>query len=429
MMQVKTRRQGYFHTLMMVLGIAAAYYVTGRLGLLLAIPPGYATPVWLPSGIALGAILIGGYRGWPGILLGSWLLNMALSFEATNGMALLKGVALPTSIGLGAALQAVVGAYLVRRVVGFPNPLSRERDIGAFLGLGGPVSCLTNATVGVTSLLIAGKIPWAAYFHNWWTWWIGDTIGVLIVTPLLLSWLAEPRDIWRRRRLSVAVPLVGAFMLAVVVFVHTSGQERERQQLTFERQAENLAHTLEGHFDRYLEVLRSIARFYASSQEVKRDEFRTFVHGALAHHPGIQALSWDRRVPDGLREAYEEAVRQEGYADFQITEQDAQGQMVRATRRPEYVVVSYIEPLAGNEKALGYDASSDSRPPRGIATCPRFGAGYRDGSAHVGAGDRPPIRAADFSANLQPWSSPLQRWKNAANACSAMRPGCSGSAT
>lgn len=360
MMQVETHRPGHFHTLMMVLGIAAAYYVTGRLGLLLAIPPGYATPVWPPSGIALGAILIGGYQGWPGVLLGSWLLNMAPSFEATNGMALLKGVALPTSIGLGAAVQAVVGAYLVRRVVGFPNPLSRERDIGAFLGLGGPVSCLTNATVGVTSLLIAGKIPWAASFHNWWTWWIGDTIGVLIVTPLLLSWLAEPRDIWRRRRLSVAVPLVSALMLAVVVFVHTSGQERERQQLTFEHQAENLAHTIEGHFDRYLEMLRSIARFYASSQEVKRNEFRTFVHGALAHHPGIQALSWDRHLPDGLREAYEEAVRREGYADFQITEQDAQGRMVRATRRPEYVVASYIEPHAGNEKALGYDASSDS---------------------------------------------------------------------
>jgi integral membrane sensor domain MASE1 len=126
---------------------------------------------------ALGAILIGGYQGWPGVLLGSWLLNMAPSFEATNGMALLKSVALPTSIGLGAAVQAVVGAYLVRRVVGFPNPLSREWDIGAFLGLGGPVSCLTNGTVGVTSLLIAGKIPWAAYLHNWWTWWIGDTKG------------------------------------------------------------------------------------------------------------------------------------------------------------------------------------------------------------------------------------------------------------
>jgi integral membrane sensor domain MASE1 len=170
MMPVETHRRGHPYDLMMVLGIATAYYVTGRFGLLLAIPPGYATAVWLPSGIALGAILIGGYRGWPGVLFGSWLLNMAVSFDATSGLPFLKAVALCSSIGLGAALQAVVGAYLVRRIVGFPTPLSRERDIGAFLGLGGPVSCLTNATIGVTSLWIAGKIPWAAYFHNWWTW-------------------------------------------------------------------------------------------------------------------------------------------------------------------------------------------------------------------------------------------------------------------
>jgi hypothetical protein len=71
MMQVETRRQGYFHTIIMILGTAATYYVTGRLGLLYAIPPGYATAIWLPSGIALGAILIGGYRVWPGILLGN----------------------------------------------------------------------------------------------------------------------------------------------------------------------------------------------------------------------------------------------------------------------------------------------------------------------------------------------------------------------
>ena len=86
MMPVETHRQGHVHTLMRVLGIATAYYLTGRLGLLLAIPPGYATAVWLPSGIALAAILIGGYRRWPGVLFASLLLNMAVSFEATNGM-------------------------------------------------------------------------------------------------------------------------------------------------------------------------------------------------------------------------------------------------------------------------------------------------------------------------------------------------------
>ena len=63
-------------------------------------------------------------------------------------------------------------------------------------------------------------------------------------------------------------------------------------------------------------------------------------------------------MPDSLREAYEQALRQEGYPDFQITEQTADGQLVRAARRPEYVVVSYIEPPAGNERAMGFDVAS-----------------------------------------------------------------------
>src|SRR5439155_14079349 len=142
MMQVETFRCLYPRTALLVLVIAVAYGVTGKLGLLLAIPPGYATAIWPPSGIALAATLMYGSRVWPGIVLGSVLVNIATALETTSVAALLTSVALATSIGMGAALQAVVGAYLVRRSVGFSSALTREREIGAFLVLGGPVSCL-----------------------------------------------------------------------------------------------------------------------------------------------------------------------------------------------------------------------------------------------------------------------------------------------
>src|SRR5919108_6060054 len=220
-MQVETSRVPYLRTVLMVLGIAAAYCMTGKLGLLLAIPPGYATAIWPPSGIALAATLMYGYRAWPGIVLGSVLVNIGTALETASVAALLKSVALATSIGLGAALQAVVGAYLVRRSVSFPSALTRERDIGAFLVLGGPLSCLINATISVTALWLGGKIPWALTPLSWWTWWVGDTIGVLIVTPLVLSWVAEPRQRWRRRRFSLTLALVGTFSVALVFFLHT----------------------------------------------------------------------------------------------------------------------------------------------------------------------------------------------------------------
>jgi PAS domain S-box-containing protein len=358
LMQVATHRHSHLSTIVLVVVVAAAYAVTGKLGLLLAIPPGYATPIWPPAGIALAAVLMCGYRVWPGVVLGSVLVNIGTSFDTTSVVALLTSVALPTSIGVGAALQAVVGAYLVRRFVGFPSALNREREIGTFLVLGGPISCLVNATIGGATLSVGGKIPWAMSDISWWTWWVGDTMGVLIVTPLALSWLAEPRQIWRRRRLSVALGLVGACALAVVFFVHTSGQERERLRLRFERQAETLARTLQDRLHDYLEVLYAIESFFTSTPGVTRQEFRTFVQRVFARHPGLQALSFDRRVPDAQRIPYEEAARRDGYADFQITEQNGQGQLVRAAQRPEYIAVSYIEPYAGNEQALGFDVAS-----------------------------------------------------------------------
>ena len=203
-MKVVPLQHTRLHGVVPVLTLAAAYAVVAWVGLWLAIPPGYATALWPASGLALAGVLLRGARVAPGIWLGSFVVNLWTAWDATQAAALLTSVAIPTSIGVGATVQALVGAALVRRWVGFPSPLTRTRDIGTFLLLGGPLSCLVSATAGVTTLAVSGQIPWPLFVMTWWTWWVGDTLGVLIATPLVLSWLAEPRAIWRRRRLSVA---------------------------------------------------------------------------------------------------------------------------------------------------------------------------------------------------------------------------------
>ena len=345
-------------SLVLVSGIAAAYWATGRLALLLAMPPGYATAIWPPAGLAFAAILLCGVRVWPGIVLGSFLANVWTAFDTTTLVSLFTSLALPTSLGLGTALQALVGVWLVRRVVGFPTALDQGRKVAAFLLLGGPVSCLIGATWGVTSLLAGGLIPWPTGLVHWWTWWVGDTIGTLVVIPLLLVWTAAPHQVWRRRQGIVVLPLGVAFVLVVIFFVHARAVEQTRMQLDFTRWAHTLADTLRQSLDGYLDALHAIESFYASAPEVRRHEFRTFVQRLFARYPGMQALSWDRRVSDGERSAYEAAMRQESSPGFQITEQNAQGQLVRAAARPEYVAVTYIEPSTGNKSALGYDVAS-----------------------------------------------------------------------
>ena len=308
-MEIVALRRTLLHYVVPVLTLAAAYGIAGRLGLLLAIPPGYATVLWLAVRPRVGRGPDGRRSGVAGhlarVVYGQ---TSGQRSTRTNAATLLTSAVIPTSIGVGAVVQALVGASLVHRCVGFPNTLTRAREIGALLVLGGPVSCMISATVGVTALAISGRIPWAMYFIHWGTWWVGDTFGVLITTPLVLSWLAEPRAIWRRRRLSVALPLVGALALAVVVFAYTHAQERERLRLLFEHQAEALAHTIQTRLDDYLGVLHSLESFYASVPEMSGQAFHTFVQQSLARHPGLRTLAWNLRVPGAQREASKESA-------------------------------------------------------------------------------------------------------------------------
>jgi integral membrane sensor domain MASE1 len=130
-----------------------AYYCAGRLALLLAIPPGYATAVWPGAGIALAAVLIWGYRVCPAIVLGSFLLNFWTSQAAAGGAVILRTTLVTISIGAGAALQAAAGALLLRRLIGFPTAFRHRNEVVKFLLLG-PGSCLVGASIGVSTLML-----------------------------------------------------------------------------------------------------------------------------------------------------------------------------------------------------------------------------------------------------------------------------------
>ena len=343
-----------------ILGVAVAYFVVGKLALPLAIAPGYATAVWPAAGIALAGILLFGRGIWPGILIGSFSVYAGIAFDSASPATMLISSLLPTGIAVGVTLQALAGAQLIRRFVGFPNPLDRLKNIFKVLILGGPLSCLIAATIGVTSLRLAGAIQWNGYFINWWNWWLGDTVGVLLLLPLMLVWSMELRGSKLGTWLSVALPICLAALLTVILFLNVRGGELKRAQLIFERRTAHLTQALVKTLSAYPDVLYSIEGLFRSSQEVERNEFAKFVEHPLARHPGIQALEWIPRVPENQRAAYEAKARQDGFPDFQIKEVDPRGQLMQASPRAEYFPVYYMEPFKGNEKALGFDLASNS---------------------------------------------------------------------
>ena len=243
-----------------IFGLALAYFATGKLALLLAIPPGYATAVWPASGVALAGVLLFGHRVWPGILLGSFLVNIATSLDSSGALALARSLALPAVIGLGAALQGVVGAFLIRRFSAFPLSIEKVPDVFRILGLGGPVACLIGALTGATSLTLTGAIQWSQWPVNWFTWWLGDTIGVLIVLPLLLVWTSHFPVRKRGAQLSVIVPVAVAVTLVVIQFLGVRAGERQRARLQFERRVDHLSQSLIADKEIFANILYSIQR-------------------------------------------------------------------------------------------------------------------------------------------------------------------------
>ena len=346
-------------TLVRILMLATAYFLAGKLGLLLAIPPGYATAIWPASGIAVAALLLFGGHLWPGVLLGSFLVNVFIGYEPGKDLLNLHAIATAAAIAIGAALQALLAHYLVRRVVGLSLALHQGRNIILFFLLAGPLACLTNATWGASVLVGLERIAAANFALTWWTWWVGDTIGVFIVTPMAMSWLAEPRELWKARRRSVSLPMLVALLAVIAIFYYASAREQERLQVLFEQDADSYADAFQRNLERYLEVLYAVRSFFYSSNQVTREEFRTFVSRHLARNPGIHALSWNPVVSQLARENLEAAARHDGIKDFRISERNNAGELVTAAPRDRYVVVQYIEPLDSNRNALGFDVSSN----------------------------------------------------------------------
>lgn len=349
----------YRNLLVPIIGIALAYLLTGRFGLLLAIPPGYSTLIWPPSGIALASVLIYGYRVWPGVLLGSVLVNVWTGLDTSSLSTIIDSLSVPMAIGCGAAIQAIIGAYLVRRFAHFPNSLFNEREILWFLFWGGPVSCLANSTIGVTSLVLAGKIPATSALTNIGTWWIGDTIGVFIFAPLVLVWMMRPLEVWKPRRITMTIPICSMFVLTVAAVAFGVNWEKRQLTLQFDRQTTALAVALDKSLATHNEVVQSLVQFYAASLRFSRADFKAFVHHPLKTHDGIQALEWAPLVRDHVRGRFETDVREEGFPDFQITERDNDGKLIRAAQRAEYAPIRYIEPFEENKVAFGFDPTSN----------------------------------------------------------------------
>ncbi len=337
------------------LAVAFAYAVAGRISLLLAIPPGYASSICPAAGIALGALLLGGPRMVFAVWIGAFITNF--SFGAYNTPEFATATNVARLIATGGALQALVGDRVIRRTVGLPTPLVQDGQILRFLFWGGPASCIIASTVGVLALYNVGMLPWSACGYSWFTWWAGDTIGVLIFTPMMLMLFATPREAWRPRLFSVGIPMSITLAIAVIIFVASRQIETAQNRTAFERRIDGLTRSLNSKLELAINALYSTGGLFNSSINVSADEFQTFSRMVLAHNDSIQALGYSEIVSGAKLDEFIESRRRET-PGFTVRQLLSTGELVPIKPGDQHTIVSYVEPLLGNEAALGLDSSS-----------------------------------------------------------------------
>ena len=191
--------------------VAVAYAAAAELGFRVAFVAEQVTTVWPPTGIALAALLLGGIRFWPAIWIGAFVAN------AGTGAPLWTAFVLAT----GNTLEGVLATWLLRRLPSFDDGLRRVSDVLALVIVGACVCTMVSATIGVTTLCVAGVQPWARFAALWFDWWLGDALGALIAAPAILT---SVRHVWSRRDwVHTGVFVVGAVAITHFVFGQVIG--------------------------------------------------------------------------------------------------------------------------------------------------------------------------------------------------------------
>ena len=196
--------------------LAVSYFIAAKFSLLLSIPPGNATAVWPPSGIASAALLLCGMRLWPGVWLGATLGNL-FNTGASVGTAAL--------IGTGNTFETLILVFLIRRYIDLQYRFQSAKDVFKFAAFAA-LSSMMAATIGTASLAWGAYLGKAGFSANWWTWWLGDSTGIAIIVPLILSW-AEPLQFESRPRKKYETWLFFGLLLAVGVVIFEDWAQRD----------------------------------------------------------------------------------------------------------------------------------------------------------------------------------------------------------
>lgn len=330
--------------------------MVGRLSLLLAIPPGYATSVWPAAGISLVYVLLYGPKVSLGAFIGSFVLNLSVS-HPTLATISLEGLLVPTLIGMGASLHCGICGLYLRNTSRYPDIIEAPSEILRFLIVGGVLGCLISASIGTLTLWAFHLIEDSNFLFSWFTWWVGDTIGVILFGPLIL--MIGFKD---RRILWVGVPVLITFALVLCLYLFSSQIEQRNIENNFKQTTSKINEAIKSSLNNYSQLTDYLKYYFEFSDNVTPTEFHKYANSLFERAPGIDVLGWAPKVRKSERQKFVQKMRRfSGYEGFDIFDTSESAQTASFKESDTYYPIAYIEPKDEFNKWLGYDISSGEK--------------------------------------------------------------------
>ncbi|KAA1150641.1 response regulator [Pseudoalteromonas sp. FUC4] len=342
------------HSLIFYIMFALAYFLVGIALTKLAFNS-QIIPIWLPAGIALVGCYIWWWRFIPPLFVAAIAFNLNI-FDSSAHELVLVGNSFNEAvyIAFGVVIQAMVGAALLKYWLGHPLRFKKRKNIIYFILVIAILVSLISANFGVFALSQFNSVY---SINNHWNnviyWWLGDTLGVLIATPFLLSLLPQKSN---QHNISAFPTITVCSILFVSVAVTTQLYDQENRISTI-KIAEREVHVIENSLYRYTNrsiiAVQSLASQVQSSSTLSQQDFYSYASQLLTQHAFINALSWNAKISQDQRETFAQEISNIYHLDVDVVGEPLE-------KNDPLVIVKYIAPFNGNQKAIGFNVFSNS---------------------------------------------------------------------
>ncbi|TGL86223.1 response regulator [Leptospira congkakensis] len=335
------------------------YLFIGKLSLNLSSIDGYSTPVWPPAGLALGFALLFGNRVWPALFLGAYFTNTTYLPSSESWIEFLISNPQNITISLGNSTSAILGAYFLKKYSDPKLNIFQFHEIVIFFTFAGPITAFISSVIGSFSLYYFKIIYFELLFQTWLTWWMGDSIGIIIFTPLIIliwKWyLGEEKLV---RLVVFATATMSTFIFTLSVFFLTRNWEKKFVNYRIKSDGQIISSAIENRLFETLRVVKALGSFIALTENLNRDFFEKFSKGIIDDENSVAALSWDPLIQKSARFTNEQKLKKDYPESIGISIKSDQ-KIIPSPENEEYVFIRYIYPYPENKQAIGFNLLSD----------------------------------------------------------------------